>query len=247
MAVGWLTPSRFGAEGERLLPRVGSIEPSPASRANSSDGLPEGAAERPPALLYRLWATRPDSGDSVLLEESKNPLTSPVWRSDGKRDCLWPVGTRSGRTQSVRGGGPGRSREQTSLFLKQTPVEGVLRPADLPSPDSGVEPPMGGTLPSLSCNRPRDRVILRVDDGRILKEVPDAFLPSWSPDGTKLAFLRGGESQSLHYLDTNFGTPRHSGRQSARHVSRRPGRGTNGRFWWSLRRGRDRRESLRGW
>src|SRR4051812_33686825 len=37
------------------------------------------ATARPPALAYRLWATRAETGVSVLLEESRGPITSPCW------------------------------------------------------------------------------------------------------------------------------------------------------------------------
>src|SRR3954463_14249193 len=47
--------------------------------------------------------------------------------------------------------------------------------------------------------------IVRADTGRVLKEIPDAYFPSWSPDSTKLAFVRGTDIQSLHCLDTNYG------------------------------------------
>ncbi|MBV8265141.1 MAG: PD40 domain-containing protein, partial [Planctomycetaceae bacterium] len=41
-------------------------------------------APRPAAAIYRLWATRADTGASVVLEESRGPLTSPCWSPDGK-------------------------------------------------------------------------------------------------------------------------------------------------------------------
>ena len=54
-----------------------------------------------------------------------------------------------------------------------------------------------------------DLAIIRADNGRVLKVVEDAYLPSWSPDGTKLAFVRGSDAESLHCMDTSFGPPRH--------------------------------------
>lgn len=195
------------AEGERLLPSGWLHRVKPGVESEQLGWTPEGAAEHPPAILYRLWATRPDSGDSVLLEESMNPLTSPVWRSDGKAIAYGRlVSDQDGRTrfEVVVQDAPGNKR----VVSKQTPVEAGLRPADLPSLTLAWSAD-GRYLAIPLLQQTPGIAILRVDDGRILKEVPDAFLPSWSPDGTKLAFLRGGESQSLHYLDTNFGTPRH--------------------------------------
>ena len=42
----------------------------------------------------------------------------------------------------------------------------------------------------------------------MLKIVEDAYLPSWSPDSSKLAFVRGGDAESLQLLDNTFGAPR---------------------------------------
>src|SRR5690349_9230408 len=36
-----------------------------------------------PATSYRLWASRPETGESVLLEDSRNPLSAPCWNRDG--------------------------------------------------------------------------------------------------------------------------------------------------------------------
>ena len=52
------------------------FEPPTAPRA-----LPAGPG-RPSS--YRLWATRKDSGASVLLEESEQPITAPGWSPDGR-------------------------------------------------------------------------------------------------------------------------------------------------------------------
>lgn len=186
---GWLYQVKPGLEGEQL-------------------GW-SAATDRPAAFLYRLWTTRPDTGDSVLLEESRNPLTSPTWRPDGKAIAF-------GRLVSEP---DGRARfevvvqdslENQRILSKQGQIEVGLRPADLPglivawSPDGRYL-----AIPLLQSTR--GIAIIRADDGRILKEIPDASLPSWSPDGTKIAFVRGSEIQSLHYLDTNFGMPKHLG------------------------------------
>ena len=50
--------------------------------------------------------------------------------------------------------------------------------------------------------------IIRADNGRLLKSIDNAYLPAWSPDGTKLAFVQGGDVESLQYIDQSFGPPR---------------------------------------
>ncbi len=42
----------------------------------------------------------------------------------------------------------------------------------------------------------------------MLKVLEGASRPSWSPDGTKLAFVQAGDHEWLHVIDTNFGPPR---------------------------------------
>src|SRR5438309_1335167 len=51
-----------------------SVEPLDRSRVGPKS----------PPTSYRLWATRADSGASVLLEDSPGPLTAPGWSPDGR-------------------------------------------------------------------------------------------------------------------------------------------------------------------
>ena len=51
--------------------------------------------------------------------------------------------------------------------------------------------------------------VIRADNGRVLKVIDDAYLPSWSPDGSRLAFVQGGDTETLGYIDHHFGPPRH--------------------------------------
>ncbi|SIO04096.1 WD40-like Beta Propeller Repeat [Singulisphaera sp. GP187] len=187
LAPGWLYDVKAGPEREQL-------------------GW-SASISRPPALLYRLWTTRPDTGDSVLLEESRNPLTAPVWRTDGKALAfgrLVPDPDGRLRFEVVVQDSP----ESQRVLFKQGPLEADLRSADLPGLTLAWSSD-GRYLAIPHFQRTLGIAIVRVDDGRVLKAIPDASLPSWSPDGTKLAFLRGADLKSLHSLDTNFGTPRH--------------------------------------
>jgi hypothetical protein len=201
----WLAYTMAVRSEDRLLPPgwLYSLNPSfERSQLGWSD-----STNRPAAMVYRLWTTRPDTGDSVLLEESRNPLTSPVWRTDGKalafgRLVSEPDGRH--RFEVVVQDSPQSKR----IVSKQTQHETGLRPDDVPGLTLAWSSD-GRYLAIPLFQQTLGIAIVRADDGRVLKEVPDAFLPAWSPDGTKLAFLRGGDVQSLHYLDTNFGMPRH--------------------------------------
>ena len=53
----------------------------------------------------------------------------------------------------------------------------------------------------------RGLAIIRADNGRLLKSVEEAYLPSWSPDGSKIAYYRRGEAPGLYWLDANFCAP----------------------------------------
>ncbi|HEV3163307.1 MAG TPA: biopolymer transporter Tol, partial [Isosphaeraceae bacterium] len=56
--------------------------------------------------------------------------------------------------------------------------------------------------------QPRGLAILRADNGRLVAMLDDGYLPSWSPDNTKLAFFRSTTPQTLCWVDTNFGSAR---------------------------------------
>jgi hypothetical protein len=201
----WLAYTIAVRSEDRLLPSgwLYTLEPSfEKQQLGWGD-----STNRPAALVYRLWTTRPDTGVSVLLEESHNPLTSPVWRADGKALAFGRLVSESDgrhRFEVLVQDSPDSKR----IVSKQTQVETGLRPDDLPGLTLAWSSD-GRYLAVPLFQQTMGIAIIRADDGRVLKEVPDAHLPTWSPDGTKLAFLRGGDLQSLHYLDTNFGTPRH--------------------------------------
>jgi hypothetical protein len=78
----WLAYT-VAVRAETRIPRPGWLfdtqPPEPLSRPKRDSTTSTG-----PPRLYRLWATRVDTGVSVLLEESRGPLTSPCWSPDGK-------------------------------------------------------------------------------------------------------------------------------------------------------------------
>ena len=76
-----------------------SVEPRP------DRGRPR---NRPPTS-YRLWATRADSGASVLLEDSPGPLTAPGWSPDGRALAFGRVVPEAEWLGPIRGGDPGRA------------------------------------------------------------------------------------------------------------------------------------------
>src|SRR5437764_1107125 len=54
---------------------------------------------------------------------------------------------------------------------------------------------------------PDGLAIIRADNGRQVNAILDGFLPSWSPDGSRLAFYVRGTADTLHCIDSALGQP----------------------------------------
>jgi hypothetical protein len=213
LAPGWLFAPDAGREAAGLF---------------AASGRPRGG------LSYRLWATRAEDGTSVLLEEGRGPLTSPAWKPDGTALAfgrLVPEPEGRARFEIVVQEAPGRQRVLLASRLGgfKVEAEGLPGLAVCWSPD--------GRHLAVPQLQPLGLAVLRADTGRVLKTVEDAFFPSWSPDGTKLAFYGSGDPEGLYCLDATFGAPRHLA-PSPSPASRRSGRPTASRCWSSARRRR---------
>ena len=162
-----------------------------------------GGSNRPSA--YRLWATREDSGASVLLEESGQPITAPGWSPDGRalafgRVVSLPDG--GGRFEVVILEGPDRRRIIATRTLPEITAEASRLPGQAIawSPD--------GRFLAIPQLHPLGLAIIRADSGRQVNTINDAFLPSWSPDGGRLAFYLRGTGDTLNCVDSPIGQPR---------------------------------------
>jgi hypothetical protein len=200
----WLAYTMAVQPGSRMLAPWWLFETeSPAG----SDLSSARSKRRLAVAAYRLWATRAETGESVLLEESRGPLTSPVWSPDGRALAfgrLVPEPDGRARFEVVVQDGPGRQR----VLLSRPHSELDAKAADLP----GLAPawsPDGRYLAVPWFQQMLSLAIVRADNGRILKVIDDAYWPAWSPDKTMLAFVHGGDPESLQCLDTNFGPSRH--------------------------------------
>ena len=164
-------------------------------------------APRPAAAIYRLWATRADTGASVVLEESRGPLTSPCWSPDGKVLAfgrLVPEDDGRARFEVV----VQEALDRKTVLFQRPCRELSDKSVDLPSLAPAWSPNSSYLAVPVFQHAP-GLALIRADNGRLLKEEKDAYFPSWSPDGTKLAFLGGGDAESLYILDDNFGPARH--------------------------------------
>jgi len=197
----WLAYTVAARKVDRLAPGwiFGETATAPGPSAIE---VGQGAGE---VSSYRIWATRAETGESVLLEDSPGPLTSPGWNPDGTalafgRMVRDPEG--GGRFEVVVQEAPQRRRILRTEALARSGAEG----AELPG--LGVAWSPDGRYLAVPQLQPRGLAILGADDGRLVKAIEDAYLPSWSPAGGKLAFYRTGESEGLYALDARFGEPR---------------------------------------
>jgi len=166
---------------------------------------PSGPTAKVAPSAYRLWATRADTGVSVLLEESPHPLTAPGWSPDGRSMAFGRVASEvdgSARFEVVILDGPGRRRTISSRPMPRIGAEAALLPGQAIawSPD--------GRYLAVPQPGPQGLAILSADNGRLVNSVNDAFLPSWAPDGGRLAFYIRGTVDTLHFLESAPGQPR---------------------------------------
>ena len=225
------TPIAWSPDGRWLAFTVAT---RPADRVLAPGWIFGGEPARPGGedrVTYRLWTTRPDTGASTLLETSAGPLTSAGWSPDGKALAF-------GRVVAEPGG-----RSRFEVVIQEAPDrQRVVRREEVPDPA-----PEAAGLPALSIAwspdgrmlaapqfRPKGLVVLRVDDGRSLKVIDEAYLPSWSPRGGKLAFYRGGGPEGLYCVDSRLGEPHLLAPISQPLLA--PAWSPDGRTIWALRR-----------
>jgi WD40-like Beta Propeller Repeat len=155
--------------------------------------------------VFRVIATEFATGRSVLLGESRDPLTAPAWRPDGLslafgrlvrqgdgRVLLEVVVQESLHSQRVVASHP--------CDPGAVGLESLAQVAPAWSPD-------GRCLAMPGLNRAGFSV-LRADQGRVLRAVDDAVGPAWSPDGSRLAYVKTGPTAALCVLDAGFGPER---------------------------------------
>ena len=202
----WHTPMPWSPDGAWIA-YTAEVRPTDQGLAPGwlfAVGRPTPKASTVPVVGYRLWATRAATDTSVLLEDSPGALTAPGWSPDGHALAFGRVVTdadRSSRFEVVVIEGLTKRRILSSrpLTALDGEVSRLANQAIAWSPDGRYL-----AVPQLD---PMGLVILRADNGRTVNVIPNAFLPSWSPTGGRLAFYVRSGGHSLQYIDQAIGQP----------------------------------------
>ncbi len=200
----------------------------------SSDSAP---TDNSGPWTYRLWATRLETGDSILLDESAGPISAPAWHPDGTQLAYAKVNRApdgSARYEVIVQDAPDRKRVLHSRELDQAKWRAderlIARSAVAWGPDGRC---LAAPLP-YSPSQGGGFVVLRVDDGRVLKSVAGGEFPSFSPVGTRLSFLAASPRPTVCGLDGEFGEPKRLA--TAQPLGSAPFWTRDGLSYWLVRR-----------
>ena len=205
----WIATTTLTSPATRSLPDPGWI--FDARSRFSIDFAPKGN-DVPPAesaeVVSRLFLSPRSGGRSILLEETSGRLSSPAWRADGLALAVARITSRPNGGEQLDvlvHESAGKGRVIYSIACDQKCSADVIHRYGFDSPAWSPD----GRYLAVPCVVPQLSIkIIRADNGQVIREENDAFWPSWSPDSTRLAYLRGRDTSALKVLDTSFGPAR---------------------------------------
>jgi Tol biopolymer transport system component len=170
------------------------------TRGTSEVGERKAADAQP---VYRMWASHRNHAPSVLIEETRCPLTASSWSPRGKSIAY-------GRfvAQSMDPNQPGQRGRFEVVIQNALNRKRLLWASPEFELDDGTRarfPQFGGAWSPdgrfLAFCQPRRQpsiVIIGTDSGKLLATLEHATQPAWSPDGSQCAFIRTkNESNNL--------------------------------------------------
>ncbi len=199
LPTGWL----FDSSGERF-----AREPSKAR---------SGAAAAAGSAVYRIWASPRTDRPSVLVEESRWPLSAPAWSPRGRSVAFGRFAPQLSEPNQAARVGRWEVVIQTGLERKRV----VWTSAAF-----AIDAEARAAVPHLACAWSQDGLylaiplpgpshgvaIVRTDTKKQLHALERATLPVWSPDGSKCAFIRRENAyNSVELVERHggsFGQPR---------------------------------------
>ncbi len=209
----WLAYTSLDAESTSIL-REGWLS-SPAASASAAPAPPPSRS----GPSHRVWASRFNSPESVLIEESRWPLSSPTWSKDGRSLVFGRFVPASDDADQTLVHGRYEVVVQTGLDQKKSIVvvpELSLEP-DALSAIIHLKPeisPDGRYLAAPRPGKPAGVALVRLDTGAVVKTIAGAKHPSWAPDGVRLLFVlesqnaAGDAARTLHVLNRDLGSAR---------------------------------------
>lgn len=201
LAASFASPLDWSADGRWLAYTI--VKPDapdpprewlfpPETDADASTDAPQAANLL--RATFQAWATRPDGTDSVLIEESRGPLSAPVWGPEGASLYYGRfvaggdadvAGTARGRYEVVARTGLDRSRAiPLQLDMELNAERAALIAAAGPAVSSD-----GRYLAVPKPEKTGGLWVVRLDQDRVVQSFESARAPAWSPDGRRLSFM----------------------------------------------------------